>query len=289
MPRFTLQGSSAAADIPAVEHETPIAGRAVSVRATSLHTSPRALIEDFDRNDAAIARLDAARRRHRERFAASIAATDASAAPIAGRPGTGGIRRRGSTRAAMLPAIIGFAVLALGIILTARRGERTWTESEVVQEIRRIALEGGRAESLRAGRLGPLRLSARTVDPATGEFVGFRIETDQIMVAAARAAIVVDAEQDTFAFDLQEVVVTRIPDEVTEPGDAAPDAQSLIHTADRHRFGPAAFGSDIKPDGTPRTGGGGLAGRRTGGGLGPRGAAAAEDSAGDWLRDAGGN
>lgn len=189
----------------------------------------------------------------------------------------------------MLPAIIGFAVLALGIVLATRRGERTWTESEVVHEIRRIALEGGRAESLRAGRLGPLRLSARTVDPATGEFVGFRIETDQIMVAAARAAIVVDAEQDTFAFDLQEVVVTRIPDEVTEPGDAAPDAQSLIHTADRHRFGPAAFGSDIKPDGTPRSGGGGLAGRRPGGALGPRGAAAADDPAGDWLRDAGGN
>lgn len=269
-----------------MEHDTPIAGRAVSVRSRALDASPRDLIRDFQRIDAVIQRLDAARRNRREVLAAAAGRVNAAPSPEA-RLHDRDVRRRGSTRAAMLPALIGFAVLAIGIVLANRRGERTWTESEVVHEIRRIALEGGQAESLRAGRFGPLRLAAQTVDPVTGEFVGFRIETDQIMVAAARAAIIVDAEQDTFAFDLQEVVVTRIPDELSEPGEP-PAATSLIHTADRHRFGPAAFGSDIKPDGTPRSGTG-LAGRRSGGGLGPRGAAADGGSAGDWLRDAGGD
>ncbi len=267
----------------------PIAGRAVTVRGATLAAAP--------------GRLRAAL----ERPAGSGPAAVAGQRRRGGRPGSP--RRpvradrgfpRGAAAGRLLLPLLGVGLIALGVVIAVRSGDRSWTVSEVTQELRRIALEGGRAESASAGWLGPLRIATRSIDAATGEFVGFRIETDTVMVTAERAELQVDAAADTFAFDLRDVVFTRIPSEQESAAVAAADAQaspfgrpeavaSLVHTTDRHLFGPAPFGRDIVPDGAPRR----TAGRGGSGGgtpFGPRGAAATpkgDGGAAGWLRDAG--
>jgi hypothetical protein len=214
--------------------------------------------------------------------------------------------RRGTAVARVLLPLLGVGMLVAGIVFSMQRRERTWTESEVVQEMRRIALEGGRAENPMAGGLGPLRIAARTIDAASGDFLDFRIESARMMVTARRAVLTVDPDRDTFAFDLHDVVFTRVPeiggDGAGEAGTAAgggtastltfggpTEIGSFVHTTERHLFGPADFGQDIVPDGTRRSGGGGLAGPRPGGGFAPRGANATESPNTGWLRDAGAN
>jgi len=197
--------------------------------------------------------------------------------------------------------MLGLGLLVAGILVAVRGRDRAWTVSEVTQEMRRIALEGGRAESPSAGWLGPLRIAAQSINAATGEFVGFRIETDTVMVSAARAMLEVDPAADTFAFDLREVVFTRVPSEEQSAATAAAQAQappfgrpeavaSLVHTTDRHLFGPAPFGRDIVPDGAPRqtVGTGGPGGTAGGSPFGPRGAAATPNGGGGGGRWPGG-
>lgn len=286
--RPALQARPAKVDGEGVKDSLPIAGRAMTVSRSALGRSARAILAT----------------------PTTLARVPASAGPP--RSATRGLpsprldvmrTRRGLAVARVLLPLLGVGMLVAGIVFSMKSRERTWTESEVVQEMRRIALEGGRAETPMAGGLGPLRIAAGTIDAVSGDFLDFRIESARMMVTARRAVLTVDPHRDTFAFDLHDVVFTRVP-EIDGDGSGAADEGgtasdlasggpvdigSFVHTTDRHLFGPADFGQNIVPDGPRRSGGGGVAGPRPGGGFAPRGANASESPNTGWLRDAGAN
>lgn len=280
------------ADGDGVKDSSPIAGRTVTVRGSATGTAVRRLTA---RADAA---LGSAMIR---RLILATAPAAAGGRAVARVPSRG--PSRGLALARMLPALIGIGMLVGGIALVTQRSGRTWTVGEVTREMRRIALEGGEAATPMAGTLGPLRIAARTIDPATGDFLDFRIDSDRLLVTARRAVLMIDPDADTFAFDLHDVVFTRVPEPGEEPNAAAATGasalsfggeggsggagRSFVHTTARHLFGPAAFGQDIVPDAGARSSGGGAAGRRPAGGLSPRGANASEPANTGWLRDAG--
>lgn len=193
--------------------------------------------------------------------------------------------RRGASAARLLIPVAAVGMLVGGTIMSVRQKPRAWTVSEVTEEFRRLAIDGGAQGDRYAGSLGPMRIATRTIDGSTGDFLGFRIETETMLVTAARATLDVDPDRDTFAFDLRDVTFTRLV-EAGQDGLPVDGDPSLVHTTDRHLFGPAAFGSDIVPDGEGST-----VRRPPRRPFGPRGANADSGSgSGDgpsWLRDAG--
>ena len=72
---------------------------------------------------------------------------------------------------------------------------------------------------------------------------GFDLAQGDVVITAVRATLVIDAEADTFAFDLEDVTYVRAAE--TRPGD--PPADGTFERLDSHLLGPAPWGRDIVP------------------------------------------
>ena len=118
------------------------------------------------------------------------------------------------------------------------------TVSAVTRQITDVALAGGRAGSPRgADALGPMRLAVASIDSLTGEFIDFRVESGDTIIAAKRAKLLVDPATDTFSFEMWDVTF------LTTPPPGATDDTSFIHQLEHHILGPAPFNTDVIPDG----------------------------------------
>ena len=90
-----------------------------------------------------------------------------------------------------------------------------------------------------AGFLGPFMMRAASFDTIRHEFADFHAETDELMVAAARARLVVDADDDVISFELFDVTIVRVPDA---------DTDLPVVSRDRYTLGPIPYRADIVDD-----------------------------------------
>ena len=67
----------------------------------------------------------------------------------------------------------------------------------------------------------------------------FRLTCGQMEIAARSARLVVDAKDDTFRFELYDVVLTRVP----ETDEVVPDHHLITH--DEYTLGPVPYGRKI--------------------------------------------
>ena len=150
----------------------------------------------------------------------------------------------GASRARLiLPfAAAGLFIACIAVLLHGSRDSHT--VSHVQRTVREIALAGGSPDAPSgAGVIGPWKISASGVDPFTGEFSGFHLESGPIVLGADRAVLHVDARADTFSFEMWDVVFSRVP----AAGEDEQDA--FVHRMDHYILGPAPYGKNIVPDG----------------------------------------
>jgi len=152
-------------------------------------------------------------------------------------------RQRPSSRARLiLPfAAMGLFVACVGVWMHGSQSGHT--VSHVHRTVRDIALAAGVDDApADAGTLGPWKIAAQEVDPVTGEYRRFRLESGRMMISAARARLLVDPEDDSFSFEMWDVVYTRLP----ARGQTEDD--SFVWSMDHYLLGPAPYGMDIVPD-----------------------------------------
>lgn len=144
------------------------------------------------------------------------------------------------------PLVLGFVLIACGYWLSQQTPEEH-TVSHVKRAIRDTAREGASGKP-GTGVLGRLRISAQSVDQASGDLIDFRMESGRMVLAAERASIAVDPAADTFTIEARGVVYTHLPE--------GNGAEAFVHHMDTYTLGPAHWGVDIVPDGTAQTTGG---------------------------------
>ena len=151
---------------------------------------------------------------------------------------------RGMSRARFLLPIAGTGLIIACLAIWMQSVPESHTVSHVTRLIRDIALAAGAPNADReAGVIGPWRIAAESFDPTTGEFTFFHLESGPMVLTAATAQLNVDPVNDTFSFELREVVYTRLPD----PRDT--EQESFVHTLDHYTLGPAPYGMNIVADG----------------------------------------
>lgn len=148
-------------------------------------------------------------------------------------------RTANSKRWLILPGMGAIAMIAIGLALL-KLNQPTATVAQVKQELREIALRTSESGMLdNGGAVGPWWIAANDVNPFTDEFTELRVRSGDMLIAARSAILSVDPQRDTFAFELRDVVFTRIlKDEQLPGGDA------LWHL-EAHTLGPAPWGIDI--------------------------------------------
>lgn len=134
---------------------------------------------------------------------------------------------------------ISIPVIAALIIAVVVSGSReTRTVSQVIDEIRAIALARPQG--------GPIGsswwVSASGVDEADGRLQDFKVECGTIDIAAESAQIIVNHHDNTFRFEMWDVVFARMPDS------SDPDAEYTLQHLDRYVLGPLPYPKDIVPD-----------------------------------------
>ena len=148
------------------------------------------------------------------------------------------------SRARFILPIGGVGLFIACIFALVSGTKKSFGEAEVIRSIHSIALYRSEKPGVaNGGPLGPWWISATSVDPVSGKLHDFSISTGTMIIAARTAMIDLDSEADTFAFDLEDVVMTLIPNS------REPDTEEILVTREHYRLGPAPFGANIVPDG----------------------------------------
>jgi hypothetical protein len=142
--------------------------------------------------------------------------------------------------------VLGSGLFLGCIIAVVSSADPRVTVNEVVEEIHGIALRRAERPGVEDGGLiGPWWVTASGVDPQTGRLLAFRIRSGDLRVAARSASLIVDADADTFTFELNDVVMTRFPDS------GAANGSGGLLALEHHVLGPIAYGTEIEPDAIP--------------------------------------
>lgn len=132
-------------------------------------------------------------------------------------------------------AIAGFVVaIALAVFFAARPTPHR--ASDIVDDVHAIVM------SRPYGWLGPWRVRAERIDTLTGELFDFTLDTDELKLGAARARVVVDADEQTISLELYDVIFTALPGE----GDAA--REDPIRSVGIYMLGPIPYNHPIVED-----------------------------------------
>ena len=133
-------------------------------------------------------------------------------------------------------AVPAIAVLIIGVIVSGSRETRT--VSQVIDEIRAIAL----AEP-QGGPIGSSWwVSASGVDEVDGRLLDFKVECPTIDIAAESARIIVSHHDNTFRFEMWDVVLARTPTA------SDPNAEHTLQQVHRYVLGPLPYSREIVPD-----------------------------------------
>lgn len=152
-------------------------------------------------------------------------------------------KRRKISRARLILPIAGAGLLmACSYILISSSREK-YSEAAVLRTIHEVVLHKSQRPGVADGGLiGPWWISASRVDPISGTLYDFSLASGQMVIAAKYADLEIDAYEDTFSFNLHGVVLTRIPGEFEDVGEA------FLIEYEQYLLGPAPFGADIIPD-----------------------------------------
>ena len=169
--------------------------------------------------------------------------------PVAAAPSDGAKHaterpRRSARHSKLIIPVLSTGLVIAGAAMIVREfAHQPHTASAVTRDLRDLAL----TRSLKAGQpdggeLGPWWISAAAFDPLSGELKNFRLKSGPIELAAATARIVVDAEEDSIAFDLWRVVYTVLPNSTH------PDQVGEIIELESCTLGPVPYGHEIVQD-----------------------------------------
>lgn len=140
-----------------------------------------------------------------------------------------------SARLALRLVVAAVVMVIIGVIVIGSPDSRT--VSEVIAEIRAIALA-----KPQGGLIGPWWVSCAGVDEATGHLKNFKVECGSIDIAAVSARILVNHHNNTFQFEMWDVVFARMPDA------SDPSAEHTLQHLDRYMLGPLPYPKDIVLD-----------------------------------------
>ncbi len=164
-----------------------------------------------------------------------LSAHDAAASTASRRGGKNA--SGGSTPLRLLaPFALGGLAVALTMATVATLRTPAERESDIIRHIHETAM----AEPF--GWFGPWRITAESIDPATGEMIGFGLNTETLSLTAARSRVQIDAEADTVSLELWDVVLIAVPDE--EGG----TVDGVMQELDHYVLGPIDYGRRIRPD-----------------------------------------
>ncbi|MHC4429036.1 MAG: hypothetical protein ACYS0D_10625 [Planctomycetota bacterium] len=130
--------------------------------------------------------------------------------------------------------LIALTIAAVVTLIAGR--SRTESTSEVVAQIHAVALT-----QPNGGLVGPWWVSASDLDPV-GRLLNFRVEVGSVQFAAQTARVTVDAEHDTFTFEMTGVVLFRWDEPL--PGE---DPRRPLVEMERYTLGPIPYQKDIVP------------------------------------------
>jgi hypothetical protein len=152
--------------------------------------------------------------------------------------------RAAAGRGWLIAPVLAAGVLAACFAVLFRSTRPTHSVSAVTRDIQSVALRrSSRVGGDHGGWIGPWWVMATGSDPVTGDLLQFHLSSEPLEISAQRARVVVDPVEDTFAFDLTNAVITRLPQEGEEAG-------VLMHR-DRHLLGPAPLEIDVVLDPDP--------------------------------------
>ena len=128
-------------------------------------------------------------------------------------------------------------IAALIIVVVVSGSRETRTVSQVIDEIRAIALA-----QPQGGPIGSWWVSATGVDEADGRLQNFKVECGSIDIAAGSAQVIVNHHKNTFRFEMWDVVLARTPDA------SDPHAEHTLQQLTRYVLGPLPYSREIVAD-----------------------------------------
>ncbi len=145
------------------------------------------------------------------------------------------------SRRLLLP--LSFAGLIVLCIVILRGGApRSHTVSRVIRDVHQVALK-----QPDGGLIGSWWISAKDIDPLTGNLLLFNVEAGPLHFGAETARVVVDPDANTFQFVMTNVVVVR-----AERGESKRPGGDFLLDMDAYTLGPIPYHIDIVADsGTP--------------------------------------
>jgi len=135
--------------------------------------------------------------------------------------------------------------IVIGVLL---HQEEPQTVSEVMRQVRDIVLQRSDRPGVEdGGALGSLWISAQDADVMTGTLIGVRVRAGDVRLAARESRLIVDPDENTISFALDDVVFFRVP------GNRINDAseQQSIMELDTFVIGPLPYKRRIVQDGHP--------------------------------------
>lgn len=152
-----------------------------------------------------------------------------------------------NTRARLVVPMGIAGVLAAIIISSLFQTEEPHTVSEVVRQIREIALRTSDKPGVEdGGPLGLMWIAASDIDVLTGTMNQVRVRAGEVRLAARDGRVIADPEENTISFSLEDVVLFHLP---RGSADAEPDHS--VTELDSFVLGPIPYKRRIVADGHP--------------------------------------
>jgi len=138
----------------------------------------------------------------------------------------------------LLPMAGGGVVVACLMGLMSREAPSRTTD-EVREEIQSILLTRTSHAGLDdGGSIGPWWMAAERLDQTAGEFINIRLNSADLRLGARSAKLRINAEDDTFSFELNDVVMIRVPADGSESTEGFGNLKFYM-------LGPVEYGVDI--------------------------------------------
>lgn len=129
-------------------------------------------------------------------------------------------------------------LIVVCIVMLRGRAPRSHTVSRVIRDVHQVALH-----QPDGGLIGSWWISAKDIDPLTGNLLLFNVEAGPLHFGAKTARVVVDPDANTFQFVMKNVVVVR-----AERGESKRPGGDFLLDMDTYTLGPIPYHVDIVAD-----------------------------------------
>ena len=129
-------------------------------------------------------------------------------------------------------------LIVLCLVMLRAGPPRSHTVSRVIRDVHQVALK-----QPDGGLLGSWWISAKDIDPLTGNLLWFNVEAGPLHFGAETARVVVDPDANTFQFVMTNVVVVR-----AERGESRRPGGDFLLDMDAYTLGPIPYHIDIVAD-----------------------------------------